>query len=155
MLGSTGIMRALATLAVLVAWHGAHADPAAPPLSPAQGRREDAQRLREQLRDLEREQPPAAAAPAAPGPPAGAPSTSRVVGVVLLCIAGASAVTTVALYAASSSDAGAYGTAKTIGLTMTSVTGALGLSVVLASRPVQVGPSVGPKTAGLAISGRL
>jgi hypothetical protein len=154
MLGSTGIMRALATLAVLAAWHGAHADPAAPPLSPLQGRREDAQRLREQLRDLERDHPPPAAAPAAPGP-AAAPSTSRTVGVVLLCIAGISAVTTVALYAASSSDAGAYGTAKTIGLTTTSITGALGLSVMLASRPVQVGPSVGPKTAGLAISGRL
>lgn len=149
-------MRALAiSLAVLAAWHAAHADPAAPPLSPIQGHREDAQRLREQLRALDRERPPVVVSPA-PAGRAAAPSPSRAVGVILLCIAGASAVTTVALYAAAPDDRDdAFGTAQTIGLTTTAIAGVVGLSVVLASRPVQVAPSVGPKTAGLAISGRL
>jgi hypothetical protein len=147
-------MRALATLAVLAAWHGAHADPAAPPLSPIQGRREDAQRLREQQRELEREHPPAAVAPAPPHPAAGDRSASRTVGVVLLSIAGASALTTVALYAAAPTSDD-YGTAKAIGFATAAIAGALGLGVMLASHRVQVGPSVGARAAGLAISGRL
>ncbi len=150
-------MRALATcLAVLAAWRGgAHADPAASQLSPSQGRREDAQRLREQLRDLERERPPAVVLPAPPAPERDARSTSMVAGVVLLCVAGASAVTTVALYAATPDDASANATAKTIGITTTTVTGIMGLSMVVAARRVRVAPTWGPKTAGLAISGRL
>ncbi len=76
-------------------------------------------------------------------------------GVVLLCVAGASAVTTVALYAAAPNGAFAYDTAKTIGITTTAVSGIVGLSLVVAARRVQVAPTWGPKTAGLAISGRL
>jgi hypothetical protein len=156
MLGSAGIMRALATLAVLAAWHGAHADPAAPPLSPIQSRREDAQRLREQQRELERERehPPAAVAPAPPRPAAGAGSSSRTVGVVLLAIAGASAATTVALYAGAPGDDD-YWPEKAIGIATTAIAGILGISVMGTSHLVQVAPSVGPRTAGLAISGRL
>jgi hypothetical protein len=155
MLGSASIMRALATCLAVLAWHGAHADPAAPPLSPTQGRREDAQRLREQLRDVERERPPAEALPAPPSRASDTRPTSRVAGVVLLCVAGAAAVTTVALYAAAPDDASAYDTAKTIGLVATAIPGVVGLGIVISAHQVQVAPSVGPKTAGLAISGRL
>lgn len=157
MLGSASIMRALATCLVVLAWHGAHADPAAspPPLSPTQGRREDAQRLREQLRDVERERPPVEALPVPPSRAGDPRPTSRVAGVVLLCVAGASAVTTVALYAASPDDASAYDNAKTVGLVATAITGVVGLGIVISAHQVQVAPAVGPKTAGLAISGRL
>lgn len=148
-------MRALATcLAVLAAWHGARAEPA-PPLSPSQTRREDAQRLREQLRELERERPPIEAPAAPPLRAVETRSRTMTAGVVLLCVAGLSAVTTLALYASASDGTDTYDAAKAIGLTTTAFGSVIGLSLVLSARQIQVAPAVGPRTAGLAISGRL
>lgn len=78
----------------------AGADPSAPQVNPIHLQREDAQRVREQQRDLDHELPiPAAAAPApVPAPQAastvpasGGPNT-HAIGVVLLGVAGASAL---------------------------------------------------------------
>lgn len=139
-----------------------HADPSAPQLSPIQGRREDAQRLREQLRDLDRRRPPVPVqAGASPGVTFDPPSrtATQTAGMVLLAVAGLSAAITFSLYELSpdstSSDFGAYDTAKTIGLTTTAIAGVAGFGLVLGSSRTRVTPIATPKAAGLAISGRL
>ena len=159
----------LATALALVAARGAHADPAAPQISPQPARHEDAQRLREQLRGLDRSTPvpsPAEAAAAAAAAPPGAPSPPdapahpgyRKAGIALLAVGGAAALTTITLFATTPSDpdaAAGYDGPKLgfalIALTST-VTGVLLLSY---SRSVQVAPTATPGGAGVAISGRL
>ncbi len=72
-------MRALVAtgLALLAAVHGdvVYADPSTPQISPRQGQREDSQRLREQLRGLDRETQPEPVA--APSPPSTAADPAR------------------------------------------------------------------------------
>jgi hypothetical protein len=162
--------RLLATALALGAARGAQADPAAPQISPQPARHEDAQRLREQLRGLDRGTP---APPAVPllttgSAPTGSPAAStadapvrpgfRIAGIVLLSIAGASAITTVGLFAGTPNDpaeAASYDTPKlAFGLT-TLVAGVAGFVLLGQSRSVQVAPTVTPKAVGLAISGRL
>jgi hypothetical protein len=155
-------MRSLAAtcLALLAAWHGGvHADPAAPQLNPTEGRREDAQRLREQLRDLDSKRPPAPAQAALPpgltfDPPSKPASVE--VGVSLLWVAGFSALTTFAVYELAQHTPGdAYDTAEALGIITTAATGAVGLALVLGNSGPRVTPTATPKAAGLAISGHL
>ena len=163
-------MRWLAATALTLATvRGAQADPAAPQVSPQPARHEDAQRLREQLRSLDRSAPPpspvnaaAAAGVVSPSAPP-APETSahpgyRTPGIALLVVGGASALTTITLFATTPSDpdaAAGYDGPK-IGFALvalaSTVTGFLMLNY---SRSVHVAPMVSAGGAGLAISGRL
>ena len=152
-------------LAVLIAHGDVRADPNAPQVTPLPGRREDAQRLREQLRGLERVPVPAAVtlpstAAAATVPGASTePTPTNKVAVALLTIAGVSGLSTLGLVIASSpgSNGSDYDTVEAaLGVTA-AVTGALGLFTLIKSQnqSVQVAPTVTPKAVGLAISGRL
>jgi hypothetical protein len=167
------IVRALvATVAVAVtamAAHAgaAHADPTTPQLTPLRGQREDAQRLTEQLRALDREQPPAPAPPPPPRAPDTPPGMSggprndvmRGAGVILLSVSALTALATLTLYATAPPDnsltSGPWDTTKTLFLTTSVLTGLAGLGLTIASRSVQISPTASPKTVGLAISGRL
>jgi len=154
-------------LAVLIAHGDVRADPSAPQVTPLPGRREDAQRLREQLRGLERVPVPAAvtlpsaaaAATTVPGAASTEPAPTNKVAVALLTIAGVAGVATLGLVVAASpgSNGSDYDTVEAaLGVTA-AVTGALGLYALIRSRnqSVQVAPTVTPNALGLAISGRL
>lgn len=161
----------LATALALAAARGAQADPTVPQVSPQPARREDAQRLREQLRGVDRAAPappevvPVTTTSAAPGAPPAASSTGetttrpglRTAGIALLAIAGASALTTISLIASTPSDpatASDYDTAKVAFGLATGVAATAGF-ILLAHSKVQVAPTVTPRAVGLAISGRL
>lgn len=140
-------------LALLVIVPGAvHADPGAPQLDPAHGRREDAQRLREQLPGVDREAIPAPA-PAGPAAPVEPPhSEHETAGAILLCIAGGAGAAAGTLYLAAPSD---YNELRTELLVTALATGVAGLTIVLWNRSVQAAPTVTPRAVGLAIAGRL
>ena len=146
-------------------------------LSPQPARREDAQRLREQLRSLDRDAPAPSSSGApgtaqAGGPPGASTATStaaatadrsgasgyRIAGILFLTLSGASALTTISLFASTPSDpkaADGYDAPKfAFGIT-TAVTALTGFLLLGHSRSVQVTPTVTPKAVGLAISGRL
>jgi hypothetical protein len=147
--------------ALLVAPGAVRADPSAPQITPVPGHREDAQRLRDQLRGLDHESAPRTADAPTPTPPAPAePSPSnpaRTAAVVLLTVAGAATLGTLGTVVSSpnTGDTSNYDTAATVlGITAV-VTGAIGYVLLVKSRSVQVAPTVTPGAVGLAISGRL
>jgi hypothetical protein len=157
-------------LAVLIAHGDVCADPSAPQVTPAPGRREDAQRLREQLRGLERVPAPAAvalpsaaaAATTMPGAASAEPDpgngTANKIAWGLLAVAAASGIATLTLISTTSQDSpnrSSYDSAETA-LSITAVaTGSLGFLILARSASVKVSPTVTPKAVGLAISGRL
>lgn len=153
-------------LAVLIAHGDVRADPSAPQVTPVPARREDAQRLREQLRGLEGVPVPAgvtlpsasAAATTVPGAST-EPTPTNKVAVALLTIAGVAGVSTLGLVIAASpgSNGSDYDTIEAaLGVTA-AVSGALGLFTLIKSQgqSVQVAPTVTSRAVGLAISGRL
>jgi len=158
-------MRTLAALCLAVwAAHGgaAQADPAAPQVNPAHDRREDTQRLREQLRSLERA--PAADGLTAPAAPPVLVEQPRSRGVTLAAqiMLGAAALTglgAIALYATAPSDpaddSGVLEVARPVLAATTVLVGIGGIAVLVAGRPVQIAPTVTPRAVGLAITGRL
>src|ERR1044071_651533 len=166
MLRCTAMRRLLGTgVAVLIAHGDVRADPSAPQVTPLPARREDAQRLREQLRGLEGVRVPAAvtlpsagaAATMAPGAASTEPTPTNKVAVALLTIAGVAGISTLGLVIAASpgSNGSDYDTVEAaLGVTA-AVTGALGLFTLIKSQgqSVQVAPTVTPKAVGLAISG--
>ncbi|HEX3764200.1 MAG TPA: hypothetical protein VHW23_36150 [Kofleriaceae bacterium] len=127
----------------------ARADPAAPQLNPGPGRREDAQRLQEQLQGLE---PPAPRSlpplPPAEPTPAVEPRSSALgtAGVVLLCVAGGAGASAAALSAGSDD-----GTRAAL-LVTAAVSAAAGLTFVLSHRSIQAAPAVAPHAVGVAIA---
>jgi len=152
-------------LVLLTAAHGgaALADPDTPQLTPLHRQRDDARRLRDQLRGLDGEDPtepatvtalPSVPAPARPGSP-----VQRGVGAALLVVAGLSGLTALSLYAASSGEqapqSSSYDPWKGVFAATTLVAGVTGLTLVLANRTVQVTPTAAPTAVGLAIAGRL
>jgi hypothetical protein len=156
-------------LALLPVASAAHAEPSTPQLSPLHHQREDAERLRDQLRGLDHDRPPAPAVATPPStppsPPPGAPPaphaghpTLRGVGVALVVIAGVSGLTTLTLYATTPSDptiSGSYDSWKALFTATTVITGVAGFALVIANRTVQVTPAVTPQSVGLAIAGQL
>jgi hypothetical protein len=153
-------------LIVLIAHGAVRADPSAPQVGPLPGHREDAQRLREQLRGLDGVPlpsvsiPPAGAAAttvpgaASPDPP---DSSSHKVAVALLTVAGVTGVATLGFVIGGSSgpSSSTYDDVETVLGVTAGVTAALGLFTLVRSQSVQVAPTVTPKAVGLAISGRL
>jgi hypothetical protein len=145
---------------VAVSGAPAAADPATPQLSPLHRQREDAQRLREQQRDLERPQPEAPSrppTPRAPPAPAGATRhTTRNAGLVLLGIAGLSTV--IALPLRSFDTPGDDGTATSTSnllLVTAAITATGGLVLVLSDRSLSVAPTVTARSVGVALMGRI
>jgi hypothetical protein len=150
-------------LALAASGRASSADPAPPRLSPLHRQREDAKRLTEQQRAL--------AAPAPQAPPAAVSSdptntstrhTTRATGVVLLGIAGVSAVVALPLLVAANvgdaPDDGSFAPVDTLSklFVATSVVAGLGGILFLATdRKVQVSPAVSPRAVGIAITGRL
>jgi len=159
-------MRTLAATCLAVwAAHGAaaHADPAAPQVSPSHDRREDAQRLREQLRRLERGP---AAAPAAATAPTGPMIVEQprnpglaLTGQIMLGSAALTGLTAIALYATAPSDpaddSGILEVARPVLAATTVLVGIGGIAVMIAGHPVQVAPTVAPRVVGLSFTGRL
>jgi hypothetical protein len=156
-------------LAIVLAAPVVRADPDAPQINPIHLQREDAQRVHEQQRELDREPPP----PAAPveaarperaqaPPDAGTDRTMRTAGVVLLGIAGLSALATVPFLDSPRGDSSGH---PVVGvLLITAVVTGLGGGVLVASSvshrsgvpaTVQIAPTVTPSSVGLAIVGRL
>jgi len=140
-------------LAVVAVLHGstAWADPSTPQLSPIHRQREDAQRLREQQRGLDRDRPAAAmlTRPSelpAPRAITGSP-VMRGVGFALLALAGVSA-----LLALETSDSGDTSSAW---LATSALSGLTGLVLVVSNRSVQVAPAVTSRGVGLSIMGAL
>ena len=161
-----GVVPTAVTCAVALVSHAvhAHADPAAPQLTPLHGQREDAQLLTNQLRTLDHEQPapapPVRAAPAIPAETVVHRDPALMgAGVVLLGISGVAALGTLTLYAAAPPDnsltSDSWDSTKTFFLTTSVLTGLAGLGLILASRSVQIAPTATSKSVGLAISGRL
>jgi hypothetical protein len=151
-------------LAFAIAGHPGlvRADPSAPQVSPIHLQREDAQRVREQQRELDDDRPAPAAAPVplppiSPDLPSG--HDTRAAGMVSLGIAGVSALVAVpfASAAATPSDTqGTYDTAAKILLATAGVAGIVGVVMILTSRPaVQLAPTATATSVGLAITGRI
>jgi hypothetical protein len=183
---SGGRMRRVLVVGVSLAFVAPHrvcADPTTPQISPIHLQREDAQRLRDQQRGLDGE-PPAAPAPGAPVPGAPAPTAAgaprkpppvpevhsgrgqRTGGIVLVGIAGVSALISVPLLIAGSGpDDGdpsfksvhdGWTTAGEVFLVTALVTGVIGISLIATSKSsVQLVPVATPNSAGVAIRARL
>jgi hypothetical protein len=138
------------------------ADPSVPQVDPIHLQREDAQRVREQQRELDRDRPAPAAAPVplAPIPP-DLPSShnTRAAGVVLLGVAGVSALFAVPfgfVAAIPGETQGTYETFEKIFLVTTAAAGITGVVLIVTSRSaVQLAPTATPTSVGLAIMGRL
>lgn len=152
-------------LTVLAARQMVHADPRAPQITPEHGRREDARRLREQLRELDREAPLRPIVAPAPTPPprtatikhAGSPRLSEdltSVGKILLVVAGISAVATAVLYAPQLGDVPTDSSSADAAAVVTLATGLSGLGFLLAGHAVRVTPAVTPQAVGLALASR-
>lgn len=160
---ATGLAVLVASAVEVAVGVAAHADPAAPQLSPLPARREDAQRLREQLRALDREAAPTTGGEAAalPPPPPPAPSAESArasyAGGALLIVAALSAATTLGLYAATPSegDTTGYDRAKVLFGFTTAVTGITGLVLWSKGRSVQVAPAVTARAIGVHLVGHL
>jgi hypothetical protein len=163
------MQRSLAAgLALVIAAHagGVRADPGAPQVDPIHLQREDAQRVREQQRELDRA-PRAATAVPVPRPPIAADPPAhhdmRPVGVVLLGVAGVSAITTVSFAFAAAIPGprqDTYETGEAIFLVTTAVAGLAGIVLIATGRSsssssFQLGPTATSTSVGLAISGRL
>lgn len=151
---------AASATALGVAPGAAQADPSSPQVNPAPAHREDAQRLREQLRALEREAAPSSAtgnAAALPGEPSGGAARTSYAGGALLIVSGLCAATTLALFAATpgSGETSSYDTAKLLFGVTTAVTGVTGLILWSKSRSVQVAPAVTARAVGVSLIGRL
>lgn len=141
----------------------AAADPAAPQISPLHRQREDAQRLTEQQRGLEsparRE---AVSAPAANPPPAvpsgGTRHTTRNAGLVLIGIAGVSAIIALPLRLDTSSPGESASASQGLSdllLVASAITATGGIVLVLSDRSVAVAPAVTLRGVGVTIMGQL
>lgn len=140
-----------AWLAAAPGW--VRADPTVPQINPLHGEREDAQRIGEQQRGLAGEPMAPAPAPVEPKPaPAGDGRRAFGPGVLLIELAGVSALVTLPLVVF---DSPARSDATLVLLGTTVVTGAVGIALVVSNRPVQVAPTVTSRAVGLSISGRM
>jgi hypothetical protein len=153
-------------LAVAVAASGAPvaADPAAPQISPLHRQREDAQRLTEQQRSLER---PLSIDPAStpepnqplPVPSGGTRHTTRGAGLVLLGVAGLSALVGLPLRAFDSPVPGesesATASLSDLLLVTSALTATAGVVLLLSDRTVSVAPTVSSSAVGVTIMGRM
>jgi hypothetical protein len=140
------------------------ADPATPQLNPLHRQREDAKRLTEHQRGLETAvRAPAAAALSSPlVTPSSTRHTTRGTGMVLLGIAGASAIIAVPLLIAGSvqgdsdgSGAQPVDTLSKVFVATSLIAGFGGVLFLATDRTVQVSPTVSPRAVGVAITGRL
>jgi hypothetical protein len=140
------------------------ADPAAPQISPLHRQREDARRLTEQQRSLERPAPreavsAPAANPAPPVPSGGTRHTTRNAGLVLLGIAGASAIIALPLRSFSTPNPGegqsASDSLSDLLLVASAITATGGIVLVLSDRSVAVTPAVTLHAVGVTIMGQL
>jgi hypothetical protein len=148
------------------------ADPSAPQINPVHLQREDAQRLRDLQRTLDRDQPAPAVAtrPLPPAPVSTDRHSARVAGIVTVSIAGGVgfvalswAAYNAAIPAELNNGESGIGTAPTVLLVGAAIAGAVGIGLLISSRApsapasssVRLGPLAAPHAAGLAITGRL
>ena len=140
----------------------AGADPTAPQLDPTHAHREDAQRIEDQQRGLDR----SAAAARVPTPPDLTTPTvvtdrTRVVaGGVLLGVAALSAAASLTVAPLDSSTSGdnqgTYDTLLKVFVATAVLSGVAGYLLLMSSRStVRVAPAVSPHSVGLAIMGRI
>jgi hypothetical protein len=153
-----------AGLAVAVAGSAGRvaADPAAPQLSPLHRQREDAQRLTEQQRALERPEPREAGSAAQPAPrvpSGGTRHTTRNAGLVLLGIGGVSAIVALPLRSFGTTSPGeeqsASDSLSDLLLVASAITATGGIVLVLSDRSVAVAPAVTLRAVGVTITGQL
>jgi hypothetical protein len=143
---------------VAVSSGSAAADPATPQLSPLHRQREDAQRLHDQQRDLEQAQPALAPqavdrASAAPAAPVGETRhTTRNAGLVLLGVAGVSAIVALPLRA---SDDSVDTNVSDLLLVTAAITATGGIVLVLSDRSLRVAPTVTARSVGVTLMGRI
>jgi hypothetical protein len=159
-----GVGLAFALAAPTVPMRSAGADPSAPQVNPIHLQREDAQRVREQQRDLDHELPAPAAAAPAPVPAAvpdvsGGPNT-HAIGVVLLGVAGASALGALPVVLAPDlPEDSSIHTLEVALLVTAAITGITGIALIASHRSsrstVQLAPTATPTSVGLALVGRL
>jgi hypothetical protein len=156
-------------LAIALAAPGVHAEPGATQIDPTHFRREDAQRIHEQHRDLDREPAPVVPALAStaslarepPAPVVAAPDRTRhTAGIVLLGIAGVSGLATVPFLDRPSRDGSDDAVVGV--LLATAVIAGLAGGLLLSSsasqspsRSIVLAPSVTPSSLGLVLVGRL
>jgi hypothetical protein len=132
------------------------AEPAPPQVNPIHLQREDAQRLRDLQRALERQNPVPVAKPA-DDPQAAPGRTSHAAGYLLLSATVIAAVGAVPLLTSSGGDNTTIGVVLLLGAGVTGIAGAISLSGGSSSRQasVQLQPAVTPSSVGLALTGRL
>jgi hypothetical protein len=140
------------------------ADPATPQISPLHRQREDAQRLTEQQRSLERAQPAdAASALMANKPPRERSGvtrhTTRGAGLVLLAVGGVSAIVALPLRAFDTPAPRGGQTDSALLSDLLLVTSALtataGIVLVLSDRTVSVAPALSSSAVGVTVMGRM
>jgi hypothetical protein len=155
-----------ATLALVISAHSvAVADPNEPQVSPVHLQREDAQRLADQQRGLDHENPPPGATGAAARSQQGVPEPSgdsgkRLTGLVLLGASGVAVLGSLALIATAPSDTTGSSNSNSAlaGLTLVTslLAGVAGVALVVSSKSsVRIAPTVTSRAAGLSLSGRM
>lgn len=143
----------------------ARADPATPQIAPARQQREDAQRLRDLQRDLERTHL-VMGSPATPKPARRADDggTGRTAGVVLLTLGGLAAVVAIPVAMSSTTadknpDGSASGNGGlATGLFISAAVAGIAGAALLVSNPkpgVAIAPTATPTSIGLAVTGTL
>jgi hypothetical protein len=121
--------------------------------------REDAQRLDEEQRDLDRRAPGAVSPPATNRPPAASSGTTRHTtrnaGLVLLGVAALSGVVALPLRSSDSTNAGDDSTVSNLLLVTAAVTATGGIVLVLSDRSLSVAPTVTARSVGISLMGRI
>lgn len=147
----------------MMAGRSAIADPTTPQLSPIHLQREDAQRVADQQRTLDRDNPPPTTMPGAqlasePAKPAMLNRSKRNAGLAFLGIAGISAVVSIPLLATDESSVGGAAAHNFATITIATAVAASVIGIVLYSSsrvPMQIAPSLTPRSAGVSLFGRL
>jgi hypothetical protein len=129
------------------------ADPATPQLSPLHRQREDARRLHDEQRDLEQAQPavaPPAVNPAPPAPAGDTRHTTRNAGLVLLGVAGVSAIVALPFRTSAAGDS-----VSDLLLVTAAISATGGIVLVLSDRSLRVAPTVTARSVGVTLMGRI
>lgn len=147
----------------MIAARAASADPTTPQLSPIHLQREDAQRVADQQRALDRENPPPATLPGSqlasdPAKTTAINRSKRNAGLAFLGLAGIAAVVSIPLLA--TDDATVTGSAAhdfaTVTITTAVAASVIGIVLYSSSRvPMQIAPTLTPRSAGVSLFGRL
>jgi len=153
-----GVGLVIASVGSSVLPAGARADPTTPQISPIHLQREDAQRVHEQQRDLDRH-PPSLGVPIKPDQALPAPDANRqsrrAAGIVLLVAGGVAALSSIPFLTDGAPDNEAVGGALLATAAIAGVAGFVVLELGRSNTAVVLAPRATPSSLGLTLVGRL